>query len=197
MRNKWVKLPAVVLAAGLSISAFAQDHASRNDFYISANVGYGGIVSPELPELVEFTRNTNNQGGLAWGAALGYLYAISQKYSLGGEVAYNNFNNNQILGDDIDTFDISNYNVTLSVVGVANLTEKFSLIAKVGGAIATQKMTVFPNEDFITDASKKTKHRYCLLLVLPWAINSKIILSSVLNFNMYWVNLITTRLQVC
>lgn len=145
-------LAAITLSSitALSFAAAAPSLSStdaRNSMHIGLDLGYAGIQSPATEV---YTQNaiTNGSasykiGHLAYGANLGYDFALAPSWLLGPELGYYNFGYSQYKGTQGGVFNDNTKIRSSAADALARLTwmsqSGFNVFGKVGAAYVFQK----------------------------------------------------------
>lgn len=147
MRQK-ILVGAILLAvSGVAVSM------PESNFFLTANVGTGGMDTPNsatgyiAQPAADLSYNSKSEGGLIWGAGGGVMFTVNPNVSLGGEVSYENFkNNNYSIRDDsgvtpVDsTFEYSGYPINILAIAAYNFNPLVSIDFKAGVAYEKQEL---------------------------------------------------------
>lgn len=142
-----------VILCGMTTASFAaaapnlSSNAAHSSMHVGANLGFAAIQSPAT-EVYTQSAITNGSasyqlGNFAYGANLGYDFALSQSWLLGPEIGYYNLGYSQYKGTQEGVFSDNTKIRSSAVDALARLTwmsqSGFNLFAKAGAAYVFQK----------------------------------------------------------
>lgn len=154
-----VKLALLTASSGLLItSAFADGFAadpvvipvSKNNIYVSADIGYGTLATPEQnaiePDGYYIIGASYQTGSFAAGFNLGFNHAFNNNILLGAEFG-GDYNGESTYTEDFYdsesiTGTINSVDFHLLATGTYFLKNGFNVFAKAGGARVLQRLTV-------------------------------------------------------